>query len=81
MPSTLHTFSPEEAVAMAKGLFNTIRSYTSMTEQLRRQPEELMVEIISSGLIRLLVPRRWGGHELGWNEVMNTAIEIAKANP
>lgn len=40
-----------------------------------------MQPIISSGLIRLLVPRRWGGHEMSWYEASQTAMEIAKACP
>ena len=34
-----------------------------------------------SGLIRAMVPKRWGGHELGFNTLFKTAMEVAKADP
>jgi 3-hydroxy-9,10-secoandrosta-1,3,5(10)-triene-9,17-dione monooxygenase len=43
-------------------------------------PQETIQEIVNAGLVRLLVPRRWGGHELSFDAFVDSVIEIAKAD-
>ncbi|MFD0678543.1 MULTISPECIES: hypothetical protein [unclassified Paenibacillus] len=74
-------FTHEEAVATAKSLFDPIRARSRQSEDLRHQPADTIQEFISSGLVRVLVPQRWGGHELSWKTLSASAIEVAKADP
>jgi 3-hydroxy-9,10-secoandrosta-1,3,5(10)-triene-9,17-dione monooxygenase len=81
MQDVMKIFTHEEAVGHAKGLFDSIRSRAKQSEELRHQPPETIQEILSSGLVRVLIPQRWGGHELSWKTLVDTAIEISKADP
>lgn len=66
MNNMLNKLSHEEAVERARELVDSIRSRSKQGEELRHQPEENIKEFIESGLVRTLVPSRWGGHELNW---------------
>lgn len=70
----------EEAVTRAKALAPHIRARASGAEAMRRQPEETIGEIAEAGLVRLLTPRRWGGHELGFDAFVDSVIEVGKAD-
>lgn len=70
----------EEAVARARALAPAIRERAPAAETLRRQPKETIEEIIDAGLVRLLMPRRWGGYELPFDVLVDSAIEIARAD-
>ncbi|WP_400164520.1 acyl-CoA dehydrogenase family protein [Brevibacillus sp. TJ4] len=71
----------EEAVARAKSLVPRIRERANLSEELGRQPQENIDDFVRSGLIRCLMPKRWGGHELGIETMYKTTYEIAKADP
>ncbi|WP_180968075.1 acyl-CoA dehydrogenase family protein [Cytobacillus massiliigabonensis] len=70
-----------EAIKRAKSLATIIRERGKQAEELRQQPKETIQEIVDSGLIRLLQPKKWGGHELFFDSLVDTTIEIAKADP
>lgn len=78
MPSSDMTH--EEAVARARALAPAIRERAAVAEAQRRQPEETIQEILDAGLVRLLMPRRWGGYELPVDALVDSAIEIARAD-
>jgi 3-hydroxy-9,10-secoandrosta-1,3,5(10)-triene-9,17-dione monooxygenase len=78
MPSSDMTH--EEAVARARALAPAIRERAALAEAQRRQPEETIQEILDAGLVRLLMPRRWGGYELPPDALVDSTIEIAKAD-
>ncbi|MFL6556061.1 MAG: acyl-CoA dehydrogenase family protein [Bacillus sp. (in: firmicutes)] len=80
MNEVLKKFSYEEAIERAKVLASANRSRAREAEELRHQPPETIQEIISSGLVRTLVPSRWGGHELNWKTLADTAIEVSKGD-
>jgi 3-hydroxy-9,10-secoandrosta-1,3,5(10)-triene-9,17-dione monooxygenase len=42
-------------------------------------PEKTIQELVESGLVRLMQPLRWNGHELGFDALVSTGIEIGKA--
>ena len=79
MPFT--TITHEEAVERAKSLVPRIRSRAHLSEELGRQPKENIDDFVEAGLIRCLMPKRWGGHELGVETMYKTTFEIAKADP
>ncbi|MBV9230642.1 MAG: acyl-CoA dehydrogenase family protein [Chloroflexi bacterium] len=70
----------EEAVVRARGLAPAIRERAATAEAQRRQPEATIQAIVDAGLVRLLMPRRWGGYELPLDALVNSAIEIARAD-
>jgi 3-hydroxy-9,10-secoandrosta-1,3,5(10)-triene-9,17-dione monooxygenase len=73
--------SHEEAISRAKSLVPSIRARAMESESLRQQPKETIQEIIDSGLIRLLQPAMWEGHELPIDALCDATMEIAKADP
>jgi 3-hydroxy-9,10-secoandrosta-1,3,5(10)-triene-9,17-dione monooxygenase len=80
MNQTLNKLSYEEAMERAKNLVPSIRSRSREGELLRHQPLENIQEFIESGLVRTMVPKRWGGHELNWKTLADTAIEVSKGD-
>ena len=70
----------EEAVARAHALAPAIRERAAAAEAQRRQPEETIQQIVEAGLVRLLIPARWGGHELSFDAFVDSVLEIAKAD-
>lgn len=74
MPSSDMTH--KEAVARARA--PAIREWAAVAEAQRRQPEETIQEILDAGLVRLLMPRRWGGYELPLDALVDSVIEIAR---
>jgi 3-hydroxy-9,10-secoandrosta-1,3,5(10)-triene-9,17-dione monooxygenase len=70
----------EEAVARARALAPAIAERAAAAEAQRQQPMETIQEFIDAGLVRMLVPRCWGGHELGIEALIDSAIEIARAD-
>jgi 3-hydroxy-9,10-secoandrosta-1,3,5(10)-triene-9,17-dione monooxygenase len=69
-----------EAVARAKALAPRVRALAGEAEVQRRVPEFLIRDFIDAGLVRLLTPRRFGGHELGLDAFIDATLEIAKAD-
>ncbi len=70
----------EEAVARARALAPAIRERAASAEAQRRQPAETVREIVDAGLVRLLIPKRWGGCELPVDALAETTLEIAQAD-
>lgn len=77
----MSTITHDEAVARALSMIPRIQSRAQLSEELRRQPQENIDDFIASGLIRALMPKRWGGYELGVETMYKTTFEIAKADP
>jgi 3-hydroxy-9,10-secoandrosta-1,3,5(10)-triene-9,17-dione monooxygenase len=71
----------EEAIQRARALAPAIRERGRESEVQRKQLDETIQEIKESGLIRQLQPARFGGHELPIRSLVDTTIEIARADP
>ncbi|MDH4147571.1 MAG: acyl-CoA dehydrogenase family protein, partial [Acidimicrobiia bacterium] len=56
--------SHEELVDRARQLAPAIARRAELAETLRRPPDETIAELVDAELLSILVPRRWGGHEL-----------------
>ncbi|QBD82983.1 acyl-CoA dehydrogenase [Ktedonosporobacter rubrisoli] len=76
----VESMTHERAIELAKTLASTIRQQVNQAEALRRQPEEMIEDLVRSGLLRLLTPKRWGGHELTFDTVIPVTLELAKAD-
>jgi 3-hydroxy-9,10-secoandrosta-1,3,5(10)-triene-9,17-dione monooxygenase len=57
-----------------------VRGRIGAAEAQRRQPMETIQEFTETGLVRLLVPQRWGGHELSFDTLVDAVIEIARVD-
>lgn len=80
MNKMLNKLTHEEAIERARELSVMIRSRSQEGESLRHQPQENIDDFIASGLVRSLVPSRWGGHELDWKTLAGSAIEVSKGD-
>jgi 3-hydroxy-9,10-secoandrosta-1,3,5(10)-triene-9,17-dione monooxygenase len=69
----------EEAVQRAAALFPMLRGLAPQAETERHLPKEMVQAVRAAGLVRTLVPRRWGGHELDLTTHMEIAIELGRA--
>ncbi|WP_437288780.1 acyl-CoA dehydrogenase family protein [Sorangium sp. So ce406] len=74
------TITHAEAVERARGMADAIRSRSAEAEALRRMPEATVQRFVDAGLVRLLTPRVFGGHELTFDAFADVTIEIARAD-
>ena len=71
--------APAEAVERARLLFPLFRRLARRAEDERHLPAEMVDAVKAAGLVRTLVPRRWGGSEFGLITHMEIAIELGRA--
>lgn len=71
--------SSQEAVERARSLFGLVRESAREADDRRRLPDEVIAAFAASRLTGVLVPRRWGGAELGLVAQMDVAIELGRA--
>ena len=70
----------EEILARTRKLVPAIRDRALEAERMRRQPDETMKAYVGAGLIRVLLPARWGGYELPLDTFVDSVLEIAKVD-
>jgi 3-hydroxy-9,10-secoandrosta-1,3,5(10)-triene-9,17-dione monooxygenase len=66
--------SKQDLVDRAKSLAPGIAARALETERLRRPHDDTIQELIDAELMQTLVPRHWGGHELG----LETHLEVVE---
>lgn len=71
--------APHEAVERARALFPLLRRLARQAEDERHLPAEMVVAVKDAGLVRTLVPKRWGGSEFSLTTHMEIAIELGRA--
>ncbi len=69
----------DEAIARARALAPAIAERAGECEELRRPHDDTIRELIESDLLGLLVPSRFGGHELGLDTMAEVVFEISRA--
>jgi 3-hydroxy-9,10-secoandrosta-1,3,5(10)-triene-9,17-dione monooxygenase len=67
------------AVERARSLFPLLRRLAPQAESERHLPVEMVAAVVGAGLVRTLVPKRWGGSELDLTTHMEIAIELGRA--
>lgn len=67
-----------ELVGRARALAPALAERAAKTEELRRLPEETFQDFKDAGLLRVFVPREFGGHALELATVIETAREIGR---
>lgn len=72
--------SPEELVRRARDLVGHVRAGAADSEATRRIPESTVDALRLAGLYRLTVPRRFGGHEVGFRTFMEVCTELGRGD-
>jgi 3-hydroxy-9,10-secoandrosta-1,3,5(10)-triene-9,17-dione monooxygenase len=78
-PGAAQALTRDEAVGRARSLFPMMRALARRADDERHLLPEMVAAFAATGLIRTLVPRRWGGSELGLTTHMEIAIELGRA--
>jgi 3-hydroxy-9,10-secoandrosta-1,3,5(10)-triene-9,17-dione monooxygenase len=73
--------TPDEAVARAEAIAAGLVDRQAETERLTRCAPDVHEQFVDAGLYRLLVPRRFGGHELGVDTFARVGMAIARGCP
>lgn len=71
--------TPEDLVGRARGLAPKIFDKAVDAERDRNVPLETVEEFIDAGLMRTLIPKRWGGYEYGFDTAFDIGIEIGRS--
>ena len=74
-----HIPTGEELVARARKLAPKLRERAVACERERNIPRESVEEYIDAGLVRTIMPKRWGGYEHDHEVAFNIAIELGKS--
>lgn len=69
-----------ELLARARGLFDAIRASAQDAERERHLPDAWVAAYTDAGLLRTLVPRRFGGYELSFSDAFDIGVEIGRAD-
>jgi alkylation response protein AidB-like acyl-CoA dehydrogenase len=70
--------SGAEMVARARALAPKLAARAEQCEQQRRCPDETIADFLAADLHRAMQPSRYGGFELGWDTLVEMAIELAQ---
>jgi 3-hydroxy-9,10-secoandrosta-1,3,5(10)-triene-9,17-dione monooxygenase len=70
----------DQLIELIRELAPSFRERAPETEQLRSLPTESSADLLRSEIARTLVPRRWGGLELGLDTWFDLILEVAKAD-
>jgi len=70
--------SYQEALERARALVPALRERAARAEADRVMPPETLHDLHSSGLLRILQPRRWGGMELDYVAYIDIPLELAR---
>ena len=68
----------KEMVARARALAPILFARAAEAETQRRCPEASIADYFAQGFDLMLKPRRFGGHEMGWDALCETALALAE---
>jgi 3-hydroxy-9,10-secoandrosta-1,3,5(10)-triene-9,17-dione monooxygenase len=68
----------DELLARAEALIPVLRERAARAEELRRLPDETIADLHSSGLFRVLQPKRVGGSELAFRHLVELVAVISR---
>lgn len=71
----------QQALQAAAEMVPRLAARASESERMRHVHPDSIAELHSSGLMRLMQPARFGGSELGLDDLMNVVFEIARGCP
>jgi 3-hydroxy-9,10-secoandrosta-1,3,5(10)-triene-9,17-dione monooxygenase len=79
-PAPPPALSRGEALRRVRDIVPFVSECAGDIERDRRQPQALMERFAEAGLAKLLVPRRFGGDELPLDVLLDTVIEVGRAD-
>lgn len=68
----------EDILGRAEALIPVLRERAPAAEEMRRCPEETVADYVSSGLLRICMPARYGGYELGYDVLCEASQILAR---
>ncbi|MEX0752365.1 MAG: acyl-CoA dehydrogenase family protein [Xanthobacteraceae bacterium] len=68
----------KEVLKRAEALVPVLRERAPAAEQIRRCPDETVADFISNGLLRICMPARYGGDELGYDVLCEASQILAR---
>ena len=66
----------EELLHRAAGLVPVLKERAALTEELRRVPDESVQEMLSSELLRICVPKRFGGLDVDYGLMLEIGVQL-----
>ena len=72
------TGNGDELLARAAALVPVLRERAAETERRRWLAEETVRDLRAAGLLRAVVPKRFGGHEIGWDALLAIISELGR---
>jgi len=76
---TLRPIAEADVIARVRALAPTLAARRKESLALRRLPDEIVADLVSAGLFKLLQPKRLGGLELPYGSQVAISAEVAKA--
>ena len=73
--------TPDELVARATAMRDTLRSRQDECEELGRLPDATAQNYVDAGFFRVLQPRRFGGYEFGLETFLRITAELSRGCP
>ena len=73
--------TPDELVARATAMRDTLRARQDECEELGRLPDSTAQDYIDAGFFRVLQPRRFGGYEFGLDTFLRITVELSRGCP
>ena len=72
------TLTPKELLGRASELVPVLKERAHRTEELRRVPAETVEDLLSSGLYRIGVPKRFGGLDVDYGLALDVGVELGR---
>ena len=70
--------TPEELLQRAANMVPVLKERAARTEELRRVPGESVEDILSSGLYRIGIPKRFGGLDVAYGLIFEVGAELGR---
>ena len=80
-PPESPVLTSQQAIQAAAEMVPRLAARAAESERLRHVHPDTIAELHSSGLMRLMQPARFGGSELGLDDLMNVVFELARGCP
>lgn len=72
--------APVDLVARARGLRPLLRANAAQGDADRRVPDETIAALDDAGLFKILVPKRFGGHQETLRQMLDASAAVAEAD-
>ena len=68
--------TPEELLHRASGLVPVLKERAAQTEEIRRIPDESVRDMLSSELLRICAPQRFGGLDVDYGLMLEIGVQL-----